>query len=91
MRGNFEKIVYFIGGVCIIALILFLFPYILLFGVIAYLLIKVIAFFNKDKAYTKTSQVKNNEYTTYKSNEDEDEDEDIGEIIDVEYEEVDKK
>ncbi|EES47880.1 hypothetical protein NE172_08735 [Clostridium botulinum] len=95
MRGNFRNILYFIGSTCIIILIISLFfsmlPYILLVGVIAYLLIKLISFIKgrKDKlnenARKNKNVYENNNEFTYDSNDDL-----VGDIIDVEYEEVDK-
>ncbi|WP_252250131.1 hypothetical protein [Clostridium sp. ZBS13] len=95
MKGNFRSILYFISSTCIIILIVSLFfsilPYILLVGVIAYLLIKLISFIKgkKDKLNENVRKNKNvyenNKEFTYDSNDDL-----VGDIIDVEYEEVDK-
>ncbi|CDH89973.1 hypothetical protein CB17B0984 [Clostridium botulinum B str. Eklund 17B (NRP)] len=66
-------------------------PYILLVGVIAYLLIKLISFIKgkKDKLNGDVRKNKNvyenNKEFTYDSDDDL-----VGDIIDVEYEEVDK-
>ncbi|WP_315079351.1 hypothetical protein [uncultured Clostridium sp.] len=94
MRGNFRNTLYFIGGTCIVILIISLFlsilPYILLVGLIAYLLIKLISFIKgrKDKLNENVRKNKNvyenNKEFTYDSNDDL-----VGDIIDVEYEEVD--
>lgn len=95
MRGNFKGILYFIGGTCIVMLLISLFlsvlPYILLIGVIAYFLIKLISFvkkkkekLNEDTNYNK-NVYENKEDFTYDSNDDF-----VGDIIDVDYEEIDK-
>ncbi|AOR23095.1 hypothetical protein [Clostridium taeniosporum] len=95
MRGDFRNILYFIGGTCILVLVISLFlsilPYILFVGVIAYLLIKLISFIKRKKGKLNENikqdknVYENNNNFTYDSN-----DEFVGEIIDVDYEEVDK-
>lgn len=92
MRGNLKSILYFIGGACILALIVSLFlsllPYILLVGVIAYLLIKIVSFIQKKKKEKEHINIhENDQNITYQT----DEDDFNGRVIDVEYEEVDKK
>ena len=96
MNGQIKKYVYIIGTIYIVFLLGSIFvrilPYLILFGVITYGVMKIIGFAkvkkqqkdsnkvdfnNSDDNYTDSYKDSNDEYTS-------------GEVIDVDYEEVDK-
>lgn len=95
MSGNFKRFIYTIVTIFIVVLIANLFikilPWLLILGVITYIGIKIRSFIkdNKLKHKSQDSSI-NNEYSKQSDYKDSD-DEYTGEVIDVDYEEVDKK
>lgn len=95
MSENFKRVIYSIVTVSIIFLVATLFikilPWLLLVGLIAYFLIKVISFI-KGKKSQKDKEESNSDNRFYDQEDSYNQAEDFtGEIIDVDYEEVDKK
>ncbi len=95
MSENFKRVIYSIVTVSIIFLVATLFikilPWLLLVGLIAYILIKVISFI-KGKKSQKDKEESNSDNRFYDQEDSYNQAEDFtGEIIDVDYEEVDKK
>lgn len=95
MSENLKRSIYTVGTIIIVFLIATLFikmlPLLLLVGAISYILIKIIAFIKGKKEQNKTEDtgMNNNYYNSQSSYEDSDDY--TGEVIDVDYEEVDKK
>ncbi|WP_297416743.1 hypothetical protein [Clostridium sp.] len=93
MSGDIKKYIYIIGGICIVfivgSVILRLLPWLLLIGLISYVGVKIAGFI-KDKKAKKGSDNYNNS-NDYQSYEIETDDYTNGEIIDVEYEDIDNK
>ncbi len=94
MNGEFKRYIYILGGLCIafvvISIFLHVLPYLLVAGVVGYAITKVVQFI-KSKSKKKLSnnfedsKVEKYDYNTSSN------DYTNGEIIDVEYEEVDNK
>ena len=96
MNGNIKNYIYIIGALCMVFLLgkifLYIFPWILVIGLITYMIMKIIGFVKMKKQQKNQSNFhfnnrSNNVYTDKASTDDYTN----GEIIDVDYEEVDKK
>ncbi|WP_017211392.1 hypothetical protein [Clostridium beijerinckii] len=94
MNREFKRYMYIIGTICIIflvgSLILHILPWLLIAGVIIYIVMKIVGFFKEKKRKKNLNNYYNNDrdkevYSTHVD------DYTTGEIIDVEYEDVDKK
>jgi uncharacterized membrane protein len=94
MNGDLKRYIYIVGTVCLVffAVVIFfkILPWILLIGIVVYIITKIVRFIkgkrekkdsNKFTASTDnkdTNNISNDDYTN-------------GEVIDVEYEDVDNK
>ena len=94
MNGELKRYIYIIGTVCLVFFAVLIFfkilPWILLIGIVVYIITKIVRFIkgkrekkdsNKFTASTNnkdTNNISNDDYTN-------------GEVIDVEYEDVDNK
>jgi len=95
MNGQIKKYIYIIGTICIVFLVgkvfLNILPYLILFGLITYVVMKIIGFIKvkKEKKDSNKFDLKNtaDNVDNYKDSTD---DYISGEVIDVDYEEVDK-
>lgn len=94
MSENFKRFVYTLGTIFIVVLIATLFikilPWLLLIGIIAYIIIKVKGIIMIKKAKNNSQETPVND-SHVNQNIYSDSDDYNGEIIDVDYEEVDKK
>lgn len=97
MNGQIKRYIYIIGTICIVFLVGSIFirilPWLILIGVIGYIIMKIIGFIKVKKEQKNSNDIKNNyrnqdinkestdDYTDYTN----------GEIIDVEYEDIDDK
>ncbi|ABR36311.1 MULTISPECIES: hypothetical protein [Clostridium] len=94
MNREFKRYMYIIGTICIIflvgSLILHILPWLLIAGVIIYIVMKIVGFFKEKKRKKNLNNYYNNDRDkeVYSTPVD---DYTTGEIIDVEYEDVDKK
>ncbi|MFL0164248.1 MULTISPECIES: hypothetical protein [Clostridium] len=94
MNREFKRYMYIIGTICIIflvgSLILHILPWLLIAGVIIYIVMKIVGFFREKKRKKNLNNYYNNDRDkeVYSTPVD---DYTTGEIIDVEYEDVDKK
>lgn len=94
MNREFKRYMYIIGTICIIflvgSLILHILPWLLIAGVIIYIVMKIVGFFKEKKRKKNLNNYYNNDIDkeVYSTPVD---DYTTGEIIDVEYEDVDKK
>jgi len=94
MNGDLKKYIYVIGTVCVVffvvAIVLRVLPWLLLAGFVAYIITKIVRFVkgkSEEKDSSKFDTSKNNEYNYSISNDEYTN----GEVIDVEYEDVDNK
>ncbi|AWK49712.1 hypothetical protein DIC82_00770 [Clostridium beijerinckii] len=97
MNGQIKRYIYIIGTICMVFLVGSIFirilPWLILIGVIGYIIMKIIGFIKVKKEQKNSNDIKNNyrnqdinkestdDYTDYTN----------GEIIDVEYEDIDDK
>ncbi len=94
MNREFKRYMYIIGTICIIflvgSLILHILPWLLIAGVVVYIVMKIVGFFKEKKRKTNLNSYysKDKDKEVYSTSVD---DYTTGEIIDVEYEDVDKK
>ena len=94
MNGELKRYIYIIGTVCLVffAVVIFfkILPWILLIGIVVYIITKIVRFI-KGKREKKDS----NKFTASTNNKDtydiSSDDYTNGEVIDVEYEDVDNK
>ncbi|OOM06763.1 hypothetical protein [Clostridium saccharobutylicum] len=96
MNKEFKRYIYIAGTICVIflagALFLHLLPFLLMLGVIAYVGIRINRFIKKKKAEKSNSQSQyNHNYKDENNYETSAEEYTTGEVIDVEYEDVDNK
>jgi len=94
MNREFKRYMYIIGTICIIflvgSIILHILPWLLIAGVVVYIVMKIVGFFREKKR-------KKNLNSYYRKDKDNEvysapvDDYTTGEIIDVEYEDVEKK
>ncbi|MFW2487172.1 hypothetical protein ACN077_01225 [Clostridium chromiireducens] len=93
MSGDIKKYIYIIGGIGIVfivgTIILNLLPWLLLIGLISYIGVKIAGFIKKKKSKKASNNF--NDSDDYQSYKIETDDYTTGEIIDVEYEDVDSK
>ena len=95
MNGQIKKYIYIIGTICIVFLVgkvfLNILPYLVLFGLVTYVVMKIVGFVKakKEKKDSNKFDLKNSDENVdnYKDSTD---DYISGEVIDVDYEEVDK-
>ena len=95
MNGQIKKYIYIIGTICIVFLVgkvfLNILPYLILFGLVTYVVTKIVGFIKvkKEKKDSNKFDLKNSDENVdnYKDSTD---DYISGEVIDVDYEEVDK-
>ncbi len=94
MNGNIKKYIYIIGTICIVFIVgrifLRIFPWLLLAGIIAYIVIKIMGFIKGKKKQNNPNDI-NNKYDNVEEYEASTDDYTNGEIIDVEYEDIDNK
>lgn len=93
MSGDIKKYIYIIGGIVVLFLVgtilLKLLPWLLLIGLISYIGVKIAGFIKRKKAKKASNNFSDSDdYQSYKVETD---DYTTGEIIDVEYEEIEKK
>jgi len=92
MSGDIKKYIYIIGGIFVVFLIgtivLNILPWLLLIGLIFYVGVKIAGFIKNKKAEKSSSSFDTED--DYKSHKIETDDYTTGEIIDVEYEDIDK-
>lgn len=96
MNGQIKKYIYIIGTICIVFLLgkvfINILPYLVLFGLVTYVVMKIMGFIKvkKEKKDSNKFDLKNKDdnVDSYKDSTD---DYVSGEVIDVDYEEVDKK
>ena len=95
MNGQIKKYIYIIGTICIVFLVgkvfLNILPYLVLFGLVTYVVMKIVGFIKvkKEKKDSNKFDLKNSENNVDNYN-DLTDDYISGEVIDVDYEEVDK-
>lgn len=95
MNGQIKKYIYSIGTICIIFLVGSIFirilPWLLLIGLVSYGIMKIVGFVRGKKEQKDQNKFdfnnKNDNVDSYKTSTD---DYTSGEVIDVDYEEVDK-
>lgn len=95
MNGQIKKYIYIIGTICIVFLVgkvfLNILPYLVLIGVVTYVVMKIVGFIKvkKEKKDSNKFDLKNSDdnVDNYKDSTD---DYISGEVIDVDYEEIDK-
>ncbi len=94
MNEQIKKYIYIIGTICMVFLVGSIFirilPGLILIGVIAYIIIKIMAFIKVKKEQKNSNDIKNN-YRNQDINKESTDDYTNGEIIDVEYEDIDDK
>ena len=94
MNEQIKKYIYIIGTICIVFLVGSIFirilPWLILIGAIAYIIIKIMGFIKVKKEQKNSNDIKNN-YRNQDINKESTDDYTNGEVIDVEYEDVDKK
>lgn len=96
MNGNIKRYIYIVGTICIVffigAIVLHILPWLILAGGITYMVMKVIGFFKRKKEEkNKHNFDMSNSYDNKDSYQMPTDDYTSGEIIDVEYEDVDNK
>lgn len=95
MNGNIKRYIYIIVTICIVFLVGVIFirilPGLLLAGFIAYIVMKIVGFVKGKKQQKDSNKInfnnKNDNVDNFKDSED---DYMSGEVIDVDYEEIDK-
>jgi len=94
MNGDIKRYIYIIGTICIVFLVGSIFirilPWLILIGAMAYIIIKVMGFIKVKKEQKNSNDIKNN-YRNQDINKESTDDYTNGEIIDVEYEDIDDK
>jgi len=94
MNGDLKRYIYIIGTVCLVffAVVIFfkILPWILLIGLVVYIITKIVRFIKGKREKNDSSKftTSNDNKDTYDISSD---DYTNGEVIDVEYEDVDKK
>ena len=96
MNGQIKKYIYIIGTICIVFLLgsifVRIFPYLILLGLVTYGVMKIVGFVKgkkqqKDSNKGDFNNKNHNDIDSYKDSTDE---YTSGEVIDVDYEEIDK-
>ncbi|HEX9027237.1 MAG TPA: hypothetical protein VF839_12335 [Clostridium sp.] len=94
MNEQIKKYIYIIGTICIVFLVGSIFirilPWLILIGIITYIIMKIIGFIKVKKEQKNSNDIKNN-YRNQDINKESADDYTNGEIIDVEYEDIDDK
>ena len=94
MNEQIKKYIYIIGTIFIVFLVGSIFirilPWLILIGAMAYIIIKVMGFIKVKKEQKNSNDIKNN-YRNQDINKESADDYTNGEIIDVEYEDIDDK
>ena len=94
MNEQIKKYIYIIGTICIVFLVGSIFirilPWLILIGVISYIIMKITGFIKVKKEQKNSNDIKNN-YKNQDINKESTDDYTNGEIIDVEYEDIDDK
>ena len=94
MNEQIKKYIYIIGTICIVFLVGSIFirilPWLILIGVISYIIMKITGFIKVKKEQKNSNDIKNN-YRNQDINKESTDDYTNGEIIDVEYEDIDDK
>jgi len=94
MNEQIKKYIYIIGTIFIVFLVGSIFirilPWLILIGAMAYIIIKVMGFIKVKKEQKNSNDIKNN-YRNQDINKESTDDYTNGEIIDVEYEDIDDK
>jgi uncharacterized membrane protein len=94
MNGDLKRYIYIVGTVCLVffAVVIFfkILPWILLIGIVVYIITKIVRFIKgkREKKDSSKFTASNDNKDTYDISSD---DYTNGEVIDVEYEDVDKK
>lgn len=96
MNGNIKRYVYIIGTICMVffigTIVLNILPWLLLAGFITYMVVKVVGFFKRKKEEkNKYNSDMSNSYDNKDTYQMATDDYTSGEVIDVEYEDVDNK
>ena len=95
MNGQIKKYIYIIGTICIVFLVgkvfLNILPYLILFGLVTYVVTKIVGFIKIKKEKKDSNKFDlNNRDENVDNYKDSTDDYINGEVIDVDYEEVDK-
>lgn len=94
MNGEFKRYIYILGGLCIafvvISIFLHVLPYLLVAGIIGYAITKVVQLIKSKSKKKLSNKFENRKVEEYDYNASSN-DYTNGEIIDVEYEDVDNK
>ena len=94
MNEQIKKYIYIIGTIFIVFLVGSIFirilPWLILIGVISYIIMKITGFIKVKKEQKNSNDIKNN-YKNQDINKEPTDDYTNGEIIDVEYEDIDDK
>ena len=94
MNEQIKKYIYIIGTIFIVFLVGSIFirilPWLILIGIITYIIMKIIGFIKVKKEQKNSNDIKNN-YRNQDINKESADDYTNGEIIDVEYEDIDDK
>jgi len=96
MNGQIKKYIYMIGTICIIFLLGSIFvrilPYLILLGLVAYGVMKIVGFAKEKKQQKDSNRVdfNNKNHSDIDSYKDSTDEYTSGEVIDVDYEEIDK-
>jgi hypothetical protein len=95
MNGQIKKYIYIIGTICVLALAGVIFvkilPFLILVGIVGYGMVKITSFIKSKKENDTISNSEfKNEYNNEETFENGSESYTNGDIIDVDYEEVDK-
>jgi hypothetical protein len=95
MNGNIKRYIYIIGTICIVfllgSILIRNLPWILLVGFITYIVMKIVGFAKGKKQQKNENKFDfNNRSDSEDSHKESTDDYTTGEVIDVEYEEVDK-
>jgi len=94
MNEQIKKYIYIIGTICIVFLVGSIFirilPWLILIGIITYIIMKIIGFIKVKKEQKNSNDIKNN-YRNQDINKESADDYTNGEIIDVEYEDIEDK
>lgn len=96
MNGDIKKYIYIIGTICIIflvgAIFLKILPWLLVIGIITYIIVKIVGVIKVKK---QQNNLNNFDFNNINDNEDSykesTDDYTTGEVIDVEYEDIDNK
>lgn len=95
MNGQIKKYIYIIGTICIVFILgkvfLNILPYLVLFGMVTYVVMKIVGFVKGKKEQKDSNKFDfNNKDDNVDDYKDSIDDYTSGEVIDVDYEEVDK-